>query len=158
MSLKVDGQQLNTRTRLIRMEMEHKDLAIILHDIRAFEPTVINRLRTEDLERVKTTGFTFTTMGLKNMKEELRSWLFNNPSCLSNSFENILENMKRFGQIAFEMENKLEHEEEKKEALTYRKSQKKETHDEDDEWAIEPTNSDSEEEEKDEGGPEKLWY
>ena len=157
MSLKVDAQQLNTRSRLIRMEMEHQDLGIILHDIRAFEPTVINKLRTEDLERVKTTGFTFMTKGLKNMKEELRTWLFGHPSCMSNSFENILENMKRFGQIAFQMENKLDYEEEKQEALTYRKSQKKETYDEDDEWAIEPTYSDTEEE-KDEGGPEKLWY
>ena len=94
--------EINAATKLIEVEIEHPEYAIILNDIREFDWKVINRLRKEDLARVARTGFTFKNKGLDNQKQELRTFLLEHPSTMSSDFEGIITKFNIFGRIIAE--------------------------------------------------------
>ena len=86
----------NPATQLIAVEIEHPEFAQLLNDIRDFDWKLINRLRKEDLARIASTGFRFTSKGIENQRMELKSFLLNHPSCMASDFEMIVSKLQIF--------------------------------------------------------------
>ena len=61
--------------QLIAVEIEYPEFGTLLNDIRDFDWKIINKLRKEDLARVASTGFRFSTKGKVSQQKELASFL-----------------------------------------------------------------------------------
>ena len=85
--------------QLIAVEIQNPEFASLLNDIRDFDWKTVNRLRKEDLERLKTTGFNFKSRGLENQKQELKSFLFEHPSCMASDLEMIIYKFNVFKRL-----------------------------------------------------------
>ena len=80
-------------TQLIAVEINFPEFAELINDIRAFDWSIITKLRKEDLARVASTGFKFTTKGFENQKMELKSFLLHHPSCMASDFEMVINKL-----------------------------------------------------------------
>ena len=85
--------------QLIAVEIENPEFAQLINDIREFDWKLINRLRKEDLARVRATGFQFNNNGLENQKQELKTFLLQHPSCMASDFEMIMSKLNIFGYL-----------------------------------------------------------
>ena len=83
-------------TQLIAVEIEYPEFATLINDIRDFDWKIINKLRREDLARVASTGLKFTTKGVENQRMELKTFLFEHPSCMASDFEAIISKLTIF--------------------------------------------------------------
>ena len=57
----------------------------------------MNKLRREDIARVRSTIFKFQNKGLENQHMGLKSFLLEHPSCMASEFEMILSKLNIFG-------------------------------------------------------------
>ena len=89
----------NCAANLIAIELEVPEFATLLNDIRDFDWTIVNRLRKEDLARIASTGFRFTTKGDASRKKEFQSFLLQHPSCMASDFEMIISKLNIFAGI-----------------------------------------------------------
>ena len=80
-------------TQLISVEINFPEFAELINDIRAFDWSIITKLRKEDLARVSSAGFKFTTKGFENQKMELKSFLLHHPSCMASDFEMVINKL-----------------------------------------------------------------
>ena len=89
---------------LIKQELKHPEIAVLLNDIRDFDWKLVNKLRKQDLQRVSWTGFRFATTGLESQRQELKAFLISHPSCMGSDFEKVLNKLQIFGSAVLQME------------------------------------------------------
>ena len=98
----------NLASQLIAAEIELPEFATLLNDIRDFDWTIVNRLRKEDLARIASTGFKFTTKGDASRKKEFQSFLLQHPSCMASDFEMIISKLNIFARLIGEKNKESE--------------------------------------------------
>ena len=111
--------------QLIAVEIQNEEFAALLNDIRDFDWKTVNRLRKEDLERLKTTGFNFKSRGLENQKQELKSFLFEHPSCMASDLEMIIYKFNVFKRLYTQEQQPTVRVEEVQQPIKHQKTQKK---------------------------------
>ena len=87
---------------LMKAEIADEDIAVLLNDIRAFDFTMVNKLTQSDLMKIANTGFQFATRGVKNQREEVRSFLLNHPSTMASDIDTIINKFRLYGQLLSE--------------------------------------------------------
>ena len=85
--------------QLIAVEIEYPEFATLLNDIRDLDWKIINKLRKEDLARVASTGFRFSTKGRESQQKELASFLIEHPSVMASDFEMIISKLQIFARL-----------------------------------------------------------
>ena len=85
--------------QLIAVCLEYPEFNQLLSDIRDFDWKLISKLRREDLARVRSTGFRFSTKGLESQRKEVQSFLLNNPACMASDFELIIGKLNIFSNL-----------------------------------------------------------
>ena len=85
--------------QLIAVEIQNPEFVQLLNDIRDFDWKVVNKLRKEDINRIRSTGFQFRSMGLENQKQEFKSFLFEHPSVMASDLEIILFKLNVFSRL-----------------------------------------------------------
>ena len=108
--------------QLIAVEIEHPEFAQLINDIREFDWKLINRLRKEDIARVRATGFTFNNNGLENQRQELKTFLLQHPSCMASDFEMIMSKLNIFGYLITQKKMEVVKKEEEKEKKRMKKT------------------------------------
>ena len=111
--------------QLIAVEIQNPEFASLLNDIRDFDWKTVNRLRKEDLERIKFTGFTFKSKGLENQKQEFKSFLFEHPSCMASDLEMIIFKLNVFKRLYAQAQLPTVTVEEVQKPIRHQKSPKK---------------------------------
>ena len=111
--------------QLIAVEIQNPEFASLINDIRDFDWKIVNRLRKEDLERLKTTGFNFKSRGLENQKQELKSFLFEHPSCMASDLEMIIYKFNVFKRLYTQEQQPTVRVEEVQQPIKHQKTQKK---------------------------------
>ena len=61
-----------------------------------------NNLTQSDLNKIASTGFQFSTRGIKNQREEVRSFLLNHPSTMAADIDTIIIKFRLYGQLLSE--------------------------------------------------------
>ena len=107
-------------SNLIAIELEVPEFATLLNDIRDFDWPIVNRLRKEDLARIQSTGFRFTTKGDASRKKEFQSFLLQHPSCMASDFEMIIWKLNIFARLWGDKNKEPE-----RPAITHEKPKKK---------------------------------
>ena len=85
--------------QLIAVEIEYPEFATLLNDIRDFDWKIINKLRKEDLARVASIGFPFSTKGKVSQQKELASFLIEHPSVMASDFEMIISKLQIYARL-----------------------------------------------------------
>ena len=85
--------------QLIAVEIQNPEFVTLLNDIRDFDWKIVNRLRKEDITRIRSTGFTFKSKGLENQKQEFKSFLFDHPSVMASDLEMIISKLSVFARL-----------------------------------------------------------
>ena len=111
--------------QLIAVEIQNPEFASLLNDIRDFDWKTVNRLRKEDLERLRTTGFNFSSRGLESRKQELKSFLFEHPSCMASDLEMIIFKLNIFKRLYTQGSQPTVRVEEVQQPIKHQKPQKK---------------------------------
>ena len=111
--------------QLIAVEIQNGEFAALLNDIRDFDWKTVNRLRKEDLERIKTTGFCFKSRGLENQKQEFKSFLFEHPSCMASDLEMIIFKLNIFKRLYTQGQESTVRVEEAQQPIKHQKTTKK---------------------------------
>ena len=131
---------------LMKAEIADDSIAVLLNDIRAFDFSMVNKLTQTDLNKIASTGFQFSTRGIKNQREEVRSFLLNHPSTMAADIDTIIIKFRLYGQLLSEpQKEKPQVREIKGEKKTRRKR-----HEEDESSEIEDVEDILEEEDEDE--------
>ena len=86
----------------MKAEIADEHVAVVLNDIRAFDFTLVNKLTQRDLNNIASTGFQFGTRGVKNQREEVRSFLLNHPSTMAPDIDTIIIKFRLYGQLLSE--------------------------------------------------------
>lgn len=87
---------------LMKAEIADDSIAVLLNDIRAFDFSMVNKLTQTDLNKIASTGFQFSTRGIKNQREEVRSFLLNHPSTMAADIDTIIIKFRLYGQLLSE--------------------------------------------------------
>ena len=85
--------------QLIAAEIELPGLAQVINDIREFDWKIINKLRKEDLERIAGIGFHFRNKGIENRRQEIRAFLLEHPTLMSENFEHLMRKMSAYSRL-----------------------------------------------------------
>lgn len=86
----------------MKAEIADDSIAVLLNDIRAFDFSMVNKLTQTDLNKIASTGFQFSTRGIKNQREEVRSFLLNHPSTMAADIDTIIIKFRLYGQLLSE--------------------------------------------------------
>ena len=131
----------------MKAEIADDSIAVLLNDIRAFDFSMVNKLTQTDLNKIASTGFQFSTRGVKNQREEVRSFLLNHPSTMASDIDTIIIKFRLYGQLLSEpQKEKPQVREIKGEKKTRRKR-----HEEDESCEIEDVEDILEEEDEHDG-------
>ena len=84
---------------LMKAEIADEHIAVMLNEIRAFDFALVNKLTQRDLNNIASTGFQFATRGVKNQREEVRSFLLNHPSTMAADIDTIIIKFRLYGQL-----------------------------------------------------------
>ena len=90
---------MDSAIALMKAEIADEHIAVMLNDIRAFDFALVNKLTQRDLNNIASTGFQFATRGVKNQREEVRSFLLNHPSTMAADIDTIIIKFRLYGQL-----------------------------------------------------------
>ena len=93
---------MDSAIALMKAEIADEHVAVMLNDIRAFDFTMVNKLTQSDLMKIANTGFQFATRGVKNQREEVRSFLLSHPSTMASDIDTIINKFQLYGQLLSE--------------------------------------------------------
>ena len=93
---KISDMEDTPAAQLIAVCLEYPEFNQLLSDIRDFDWKIINKLRREDLARISSTGFKFSTKGIESQRKEVQSFLLNNPACMASDLELIIGKLNIF--------------------------------------------------------------
>ena len=84
---------------IMKAEIADEYIVVMLNDIRAYDFALVNKLTQRDLNNIASTGFQFATRGVKNQREEVRSFLLNHPSTMAADIDTIIIKLRLYGQL-----------------------------------------------------------
>ena len=84
---------------LISKELEDEEFKQCLEDIHNFRLGVIRSLSKTDIEQIMVTGFGFKTKTLTGRREEIKQFILEHPSLMSQDVESLKRKFKVFGKI-----------------------------------------------------------
>ena len=84
---------------LINQELEDEEFKQALDDIHNFKLGVIRNLSKADIEDIQRSGFRFRTRTLAGMREEIKQFILEHPSLMSQDAESIKYKFKILGRI-----------------------------------------------------------
>ena len=93
---------MDSAIALMKAEIADEHVAVMLNDIRAFDFALVNKLTQRDLNNIASTGFQFATRGVKNQREEVRSFLLSHPSTMAADIDTIIIKFRLYGQLLSE--------------------------------------------------------
>ena len=83
----------------MKAEIADEYIVVMLNDIRAYDFALVNKLTQRDLNNIASTWFQFATRGVKNQREEVRSFLLNHPSTMAADIDTIIIKFRLYGQL-----------------------------------------------------------
>ena len=147
-------------SQLIAVDIEYPEFATLLNDIRDFDWKMINKLRSEDLARVASTGFMFKTKGKESQRKEFASFLLEHPSVMASDFEMIISKLQIYARLIGQQPKQTS-----APAITQDKQKPKKSRkvivieEEESDLEFEPSSNDTEpEEDEKQNWEKKIWY
>ena len=90
---------MNSAIAIMKAEIADEYIVVMLNDIRAYDFALVNKLTQRDLNNIASTWFQFATRGVKNQREEVRSFLLNHPSTMAADIDTIIIKFRLYGQL-----------------------------------------------------------